>query len=256
MAERQNTIHERLPSATDVSAAAVIRGRFDAVLLDLDGTLVDSAPDLHAAANEVLVAHGRARLSLDSVRRFVGDGIGQLIQRSLAHTGQPIAPEALPAAEALFLKRYMDPDIPHLTRTYAGVHETLGALHRIGLRLAVCTNKRDAAARAVLEQAGIAEHVDAVIGADSAGRQKPDPAHLRAALAALGARPERAVMVGDGPNDAAAAHAVPLPVILVGYGYSARPRAELGAAAVIGDFAELPAALAALAASPPAARPV
>lgn len=216
---------------------------FHGLVLDLDGTLIDSAPDLHAATNLLLAEAGRPPLSLPAVTAMIGDGVATLIERAFAATGAPPAAADMPRLTRRFLDAYQDPAREHLTRAYPGVAETLDRLRAAGLRLAVCTNKIEAAAVAALREVGLADLLDAIVGSDTVPARKPDPAHVRAALDRIGVAPDRAAMVGDGPNDVAAARAAGLPVLLVSYGYGRAPVAALGADRVIERFADLPAAL-------------
>jgi phosphoglycolate phosphatase len=214
----------------------------DALVFDLDGTLVDSVPDLQAALNGMLRELGRPLLSAAAVRGMVGDGVAALVARALAATGG----DALQAAPlARFLELYEAAPAAR-TRPYPGVPKTLQALHRGGCRLAVCTNKPQRLTEAVLEALGLAACFDAVLGGDALPVRKPDPGHVRGALAALGAAPERGVMIGDGENDAAAGRAAGLPVVLMPYGYAHVPLAGLGADALLDRFADLPKVLAGL----------
>lgn len=209
-----------------------------ALVFDLDGTLVDSAPDLAAAVNIVLAERGLPALALAEVKRMVGDGTAALVERALAARGAPFDAPAL----ARFLALY-EGDAATLTRPYPGVPETLGLLCRRGCRLAVCTNKPEQASRLVLSGLGLDGFFAAVLGGDSAPVRKPHPGHVLAAVAALDARPEEAAMIGDNENDAAAARAAAIPVVLMRYGYARQPLEGLGAAALLDDFAALPAVL-------------
>lgn len=220
--------------------------RIEGLVLDLDGTLIDSAPDLHAAANVLLAEAGRAPLSLPAVIGMIGDGMPMLIERAFAATGAPPAAADMPHLARRFLEIYQDPSRDHLTRVYPGVPETLDRLRREGLRLAVCTNKMEAAAVAVLRGLGLADRFDAVVGSDRVPARKPDPAHVLAALERIAVSPRRAALVGDGPNDVAAARGAGLPVVILSYGYSRVPADRLGADRVIDRFCDLPAALAAI----------
>jgi phosphoglycolate phosphatase len=216
-----------------------------ALLLDLDGTLVDSLPDLTAALNALLAAEGRPALAPAQVRTMVGDGVAKLVERGLAATGGVPGPSALKNAVARFTGTY-EAAVAVESRPFPGVPETLAALRTEGWRLAVCTNKLEAASRALVEALGLSTLLDAVAGGDSFAVRKPDPGHLTAILERLGAAPEAAVMVGDSRNDVLAARAAGLPVIVMAYGYGAIPARELGADRVLERFDELPEALRAL----------
>src|SRR4051812_27214903 len=148
----------------------------DAFIFDLDGTLVDSVPDLRAALNEVLRERGRRPLAADEVRRMVGDGVPALVERGLAATGDT---KELEAAEARFLALY-EAAPAALTRAYPGVPETLARLVASGARLGVCTNKPQKATIGVLEGVGIAGFFTAILGGDAVPSKKPDPRHLLA----------------------------------------------------------------------------
>jgi phosphoglycolate phosphatase len=213
-----------------------------ALLFDLDGTLVDSLPDLRAAMNEFLEALGRRPLAADEVRRMVGDGTPALVERGLAATGEAVG---VAAAHADFLRLY-EAAPTRLSRLYPGVPETLAALRRSGARLAVCTNKPQAATLGVLDGLGIGGYFDAVLGGDAVPFKKPDPRHLMAALDRLGAAPGEAAMIGDNENDHAAARAAALPVILMRYGYLRAPADSLAPDAWLDRFADIPEALARL----------
>lgn len=216
-----------------------------AVVFDLDGTLVDSAPDLRVAVNRMLAEHGRRALDLDEVIGMIGDGATKLVERALAAGGGPAGD--LAAHTRRFLDLY-EGNAADATRPYDGVPETLAALRGAGVVLGVCTNKPEKATLEVLRDLDLARWFTAVVGGDSLdGVRKPDPRALLAAVARLGTSPDHAVMVGDNANDVGAARAAGIPVIVRAGGYSRTPAAELGADAVIDAFADLPAALAAVA---------
>lgn len=222
------------------------RRRFDALLFDLDGTLVETAPDLCAALNYCLERAGRPIVSVAEVRHMVGDGARALLRRGLAAAGAP-APEAEVERWFGVLLEHYRAHVAEASHPFEGVPETLDALRAAGARCAVCTNKPIAHTRALLDALDLSGHFEVVLGGDSLPVRKPDPGHLLAALDALQAPPERAVMVGDSANDLMAARAAGVPVVLVSFGYTAVPAAELGPDALIHSFAELPAALARLA---------
>jgi phosphoglycolate phosphatase len=214
---------------------------------DLDGTLVDSVPDLTGALNEVLGERGYPGLTPEEVKPMVGDGVPALVARAVAARGGG-------AAEAnAMLPRYIamyEANATNLTRPYPGVTDTLAALRRRGYRIAVCTNKPQRAAETVLRGLGLASLYDGLAGGDRYPVKKPDPGHLLRLIAELGGSPRRTAMVGDSENDAAAARAAGVPAIIMRYGYARRDPATLGADAVLDHFAELPAVLARLGLTP------
>lgn len=223
------------------------------IIFDLDGTLIDSAADLHQALNAVLVDEGWRPLSLPEVKAIVGDGAAMLVRKALALAGSDAAPpsaDALDAAVRALTPRFLAVYASHaadLTYAYAGVPETLAVLRGRGLALGVCTNKPEQVTRHILRSLGLEVYFGAVIGGDSVdGIRKPDPRHLLAAVDALGGTPAETVMVGDSVNDVAAARGLGVPVIIRAGGYGQVPAGELGADLVIRDFAELPAAIASL----------
>ena len=224
-----------------------IEGAPGNLLLDLDGTLVDSAPDLAGALNRLRAEQGLAALAIAQVTGMVGDGVAKLVERGLPSSGEA-APGGRDCERLVrrFLEIY-EVQLTAETRPYPGVVETLETLAASGWRLGVCTNKPEAASREILVDLGLERFFTAVGGGDSFAERKPAAGHLLATLARMGATPRSAVMVGDSPNDVLSARNAGLPVVVVGYGYSRVPPAELGADAVIERFAELPAALAALA---------
>ena len=209
------------------------------MLLDLDGTLVDSVPDLADALNRLLAKHGQAPLDQAAVAGFVGDGVAALVQRGFAARAL-----AVPAgAVEDFLADYTQHSAER-TRAFPGVPEMLVALRAQGWRLAVCTNKPEAAARAVLDRLGLAPLIDGLGGGDSFAVRKPDPGHLHATLALLGGAASRAVMLGDHANDVVSARAAGMPVIFAGWGYG--PHAMADGAPVAGTAASVPAIAATL----------
>jgi phosphoglycolate phosphatase len=204
------------------------------LLLDLDGTLVDSVPDLAACLNRLMAARRLARFSEAETAAMVGDGARKLVERAFAARGQVADEDGIGA----FLADYG----AHLatdTRAYPGVEATLRAMTESGWRLAVCTNKPEAMARALLAKLGLADLFRAIGGGDSFATRKPDPAHLLATLRATGGMPRRAVMAGDHVNDVLAATGAGLPCIFAGWGYGP-PEMARGAAAVAERFTDLP----------------
>lgn len=208
-------------------------------VFDLDGTLLNSAPDIHAALNRAIATRGLPPYALPEVTAMIGDGVQALVTRALAGRGLPFDPAVLAALMA-------DEAISHARRTapFAGMAEVLDTLARQGWRMAVCTNKPEAAARALLGSLGLAGHFAAVGGGDSFPVRKPDPGHLRATLAAAGGAAESAVMIGDHRNDVLAAAGAGLPCIFAGWGYGTADMAD--GAPVAARPADLPGLLAAL----------
>ncbi len=213
-----------------------------ALVFDLDGTLIDSAPDLLAALNRVLAADGLPPVGLADIKRMVGDGAAMLVKRGFARVGRMLEGAALADRTARYVATY-EAVVADLTRPYPGVPETLALLAGEGYRLGICTNKPAGPARAVLAALGLLDFFATVQGGDSGPVRKPDPGHLHAVLAALAAPAGAAVMIGDSPVDMATARAAGVPVIAFAHGYSRVPVAELGADAVLEDFAALPALL-------------
>lgn len=213
-----------------------------AVVFDLDGTLVDTLPDLHAAVQALLGERGLDAPAAGEVRTMIGDGARRLVERALAWAKAPVDAAGLDAAYRRFLEIYGEAPC-RASRLYAGVEATLATLASSGIRLGVCTNKPQAPTEAILEALAVDGFFAAVVGGDAVARRKPDPAHLLDVLGRLGAAPAAAVMVGDSNNDLASARAAGVACILVDYGYTAIPARELGADRVIGGFAELEAAL-------------
>ncbi|OIQ81005.1 phosphoglycolate phosphatase, chromosomal [mine drainage metagenome] len=209
-----------------------------ALLFDLDGTLVDSLPDMLRAMNVFLAALGRRAVSGQEVGRWVGDGAQALVERALAATGG-LPQGALKSLTADYIACYRGHAAGE-TRPYPGVTAVLEQLHAQGHPMAVCTNKPYDLAIEVLQGLGLLDRFQAVLGGDSLPVKKPDPAPLRAALAAMGAERRRALMVGDTRNDVLAARGAGLPVAVVAFGYGAEDPRGLGGDVLIEDFADLP----------------
>jgi phosphoglycolate phosphatase len=221
--------------------------RRSAVVFDLDGTLVDSAPDIAAAMNAVLAEAGRRTLSVTDIRGMVGDGTAALVTRAFAAASGGAEPaKAFITQQVERFRTVYEARATDETRPYPGVVETLRALDAAGYRMALCTNKPDRPARAILDAFGLSPFIRAVVGGETAPARKPDPRHLEAALGQLGAAPREAVMVGDGANDVMAARALSVPVVLVAFGFSNHAASALAADAVIDRFDQLGEALAGL----------
>jgi phosphoglycolate phosphatase len=204
------------------------------LVFDLDGTLVDSVPDIAAAVNRLLAARKLAPLTTPAIAAMVGDGLHPLIERVFAaHNTTPD-----PAAAEEYLADY-EANVAVDTALFPGMRHTLARLADTGWRLAVCTNKPENAARLLLAALGVDHLFAAIGGGDSFSARKPDPLHLRGTVAAAGGDPSRAVMVGDHSNDVNAAIGCAMPAIFAGWGYG-RPGMEAGAAAICPTPADLP----------------
>jgi phosphoglycolate phosphatase len=217
-----------------------------AIIFDLDGTLIDSAPDIAGALNLLLAEQGRAPLATSAIRAMIGDGSAELVRRAFVATGAALPEDRL----GKIVERYIDIYARHPVTpgcVYPGVRETLKALAAAGIRMGLCTNKPARVVTGLLPALNLAHCFGVVCGGDTLTTRKPDPAPLLWALDRLGLpaieAPARAVMVGDGRNDVLAARAAGVPVVAVSYGYSRVPAAELGADLVINHFSQLPAAL-------------
>jgi phosphoglycolate phosphatase len=212
------------------------------VVFDLDGTLVDSAPDLVATLNVVFARIGLPSIAYAEARNMVGGGARKMIERGLAAEGRHLATAELDRLVRDFIEHYAA-HIAERSRPFAGLEAALDQLAQGGCRLAVCTNKLEWLARRLLDALGLTQRFIVICGADTFGLQKPDPQFLACTIRHAGAGPRRAVMVGDSISDIAMGKAAGIPVIAVDYGYTETPVAELGADRVIGKLADLPSAV-------------
>ncbi len=223
--------------------------RRNIVVFDLDGTLVDSAPDLGRALAHVLSDLGAAAPPIEAMRNWIGGGGRKMVARGLETAGLVLSEAAFEDAVESFLAHYRA-HISDNSEVFSGVHETLAALQGNGVRMGVCTNKKAEYSVQLLADLGLDRFFGGVVlGGDSLAMRKPDGRHVLGVIERLGGTRGQAVMVGDSATDVNAARDAGVPVIAVSFGYSDTPAAELGADAMIDDFADLPAALAAL---PPA----
>jgi phosphoglycolate phosphatase len=211
------------------------------IAFDLDGTLVETAPDLVGALNVLLAQEGLPPLPLAMARNFVGRGARWLIERGFQEAGAPLDTEKGQGLFDRFIAYYLA-HIADQSLPYPGVIAALTALKAAGVKLAVCTNKRTDLSLALLDALNMTALFDAVVGADAAPAPKPDPRHLVAAVSATSGRIERALMVGDAATDAGAARAAGTPLVLVSFGYTEIPAAELAPDILIDHFDQLPAA--------------
>jgi phosphoglycolate phosphatase len=191
-----------------------------AAIIDLDGTMLDTAPDFHIAVNRMRAEFDVAPLSLDTIKLFVGKGTENLIRRVLAvDFGAEDVERRFEPARDSYLQHYEAINGDH-TRVYPGVREGLDALKTKGLRLACVTNKPIAFAAPLLKKMGLHHYFDVVYGGDSLPKKKPDPYPLLQVCADFSLQPRQVVAIGDSSNDAQAAHAAGCRVFNVPYGYN------------------------------------
>jgi len=214
-----------------------------ALIFDLDGTLVDTAPDLLEATNAVLAARGRTPIDPSTLRHMVGFGAQRLIAQAMEATGGPAEAQEMPTLTQIFLDHYTA-HLADFSRPFPGVEATLARLKAGGARLGVLTNKPHALTGPLLEKLGLGDYFAAIYGAGRKEYTKPDPRIFHDVAAELfGGGNGKAVMIGDSITDLQTAQAAGVPCILLSYGYTPVPAAELGADMVLDDFAQLPAAL-------------
>jgi phosphoglycolate phosphatase len=183
-----------------------------AAIFDLDGTLIDSAPDIRAALNRLLILRGMPALDADAVQSMIGDGAKILVERAFAAYGRPAGPMDF----SDFLTDY-EANATVETVAYPGIEAALTALAAGGHGLAICTNKPAGVATSIVQELGLRKFFNCVIGGDSTLYRKPDPRHLAGAVTALGAT--HAVMIGDHKNDIEAARGLEMPSIFAAWGY-------------------------------------
>ena len=209
-----------------------------AVVFDLDGTLVDTAPDILAYLNEMLAELGRPGLELASVHTIIGDGVKSLLLRGLEASGGVPNDLDLDALFHRYLERYTE-EPARQSQPFDGVIDTLDRLKAANIKLGVCTNKPQRPTNRLLSRLGLDRYFGSVIGGDALPVRKPDSAHLKTVLDQLNVKPEHAVLIGDSETDLKTARAAGTPSILVSFGYTPIPAHELGADHVIDHFADL-----------------
>lgn len=210
------------------------------VMFDLDGTLVDSVPDLATAVDRMLVELGREPAGVERVRQWVGNGARVLVRRALAGGLDHSAVCEAESEEAL--ARFLDiyADCHELITLYPGVHELLEALSTAAVELAVVTNKPERFVAPLLEQVGLGGYFRWIIGGDTLPQQKPDPAALLQVMRLAGVSQAQSLFVGDSRTDVLAARAAGVPCVAVSYGYNhGRPVAEEAPQLVVDSLAEL-----------------
>lgn len=211
-----------------------------AVFFDLDGTLVDSAPDIAAAVNELMAEHGLAPHSLEAVRGMIGNGIGTLIERAFGAHGIVLSRRDFRERHETMIDIYAN-NLTRLTTVRPGAARALSAAHAARLRTGVVTNKPEGFSRIVLSHFDLLADLDVVIGGDSGYPKKPSPDMLLAACTACGCRASEAMFVGDSGTDLLAARAADMTCIIVRGGYTDIPAEAIGADGVIDRLDELEA---------------
>ena len=218
----------------------------ETIVFDLDGTLVDTAPDLTAALNAVLIRERLPPIPLEHVRQMVGRGARVLIEKALALHRIPPDPTHTTELVQHFLD-YYEANIAVTSRPFEGMEACVRSLAARGHRIGICTNKPEHLSRKLIGELGLSDLFPVILGADSRPWRKPDPRHLTDTIEALGGRAANAVLVGDSDTDARTARAAGIPVVLVSFGYTETPANELGADAVVDHYRDLEAALVRLA---------
>ena len=222
------------------------------IVFDLDGTLVDSAPDLVSTLNFVLAGEDLPPIAYDDARRMIGGGSRRMVERALVAAGQNVSGAELDRVFRIFIEHY-GAHIADRSRPFPHLESTLPQLAGEGFRLAVCTNKLEWLSVRLLDALNLSRYFAAVCGQDTFGIQKPDPQMLLMTIRRAGGEVERAIMVGDSLTDVCTARAAGVPVIAVDFGYSEVVPVALKADRLISSFTELPHAIAAVTKKAPAA---
>jgi|SRR5665213_3300469 len=218
------------------------------IVFDLDGTLVDTAPDLISALNFVLDREGLPAVPLQSARNMIGAGARKMIERGLEQDGRIAGVEDIDRLTVDFIDYYAA-HIADASRPFEGLEDALDDLEALGCRFAVCTNKLEWLSKRLLDRLGLSSRFAAICGADTFGISKPDPAILRQTLTRAGGELSTAIMVGDAGPDVGVARRAGIPVIGVAFGYTEVPIAELKPDRLIDHMRELPGAVQSLAPS-------
>jgi phosphoglycolate phosphatase len=217
----------------------------ETIVFDLDGTLVDTAPDLIDTLNVVFARENLPAVPYATARNLIGGGARTMIARGIAAEGRTLPVAELDRMFAEFIAHYTDHIADH-SRPFPGAIETLNALAAQHYRLAVCTNKLERLSVLLLRKLGLADRFAAICGQDTFGVQKPDPNMLRRTITAAGGETQRAIMVGDSETDIRTARAAGVPVIAVDFGYSEKPVSEFAPDRMIGHYSQLPGVIAAI----------
>ena len=234
-----------MPGKCDSAGKVYYLPRMTSIIFDLDGTLIDTAPDLIATLNVILTREGFAPVALDEARNAIGAGAKPLLQRGLAKHGNAVSPARLDALYGEYLDYYAAHIADH-SRPFPGLSAALDTLEKDGFTFAVCTNKLEWLSVRLLDQLKLSQRFAAICGQDTFKIAKPNPEVLLRTIAKAGGDASRAIMVGDSNTDILTARAAGIPVIAVDFGYTETPVTELSPDIVISSFDALPAAVKAL----------
>jgi phosphoglycolate phosphatase len=212
------------------------------IVFDLDGTLVDTAPDLIDTLNTILGREGLPHVPFETARLTIGGGARRMLERGLAAAGEPGTAADLDRLFGAFLDHY-EAHIADRSRPFPQVEATLDRLAADGFRLAICTNKLERLSLRLLDALGLAARFAAICGQDTFGIQKPDPEVLLRTIERAAGAPERAIMVGDSAIDIRTAQRANIPVIAVDFGYTDVPVSELAPDRIVSSFRQLPGAI-------------
>lgn len=212
------------------------------IVFDLDGTLIDTAPDLIHTLNFILTKHGLPAVPYDDARPLIGGGARTMIERALALEGRNSSTAAVDALYTAFIAHYAE-HIADRSRPFPELEPALDRLAATGHRLAVCTNKLEWLSKRLLDALRLSERFAAICGQDTFGVQKPNPEIFRQTVVRAGGEPQRAIMVGDSATDIRTGRAANVPVVAVDFGYTDVPIATLRPDRVISSFTELAVAI-------------
>lgn len=215
------------------------------IVFDLDGTLIDTAPDLVDTLNLILSREGLAPVSYDQARTMIGGGARTMIARGIEAEGRTVVATDLDRLFGEFIAHYSQ-HIADRSRPFPGLVDALDDLQAAGFRFAVCTNKLERLSRLLLDALKLSSRFATICGQDTFGVQKPDPEVLRRTIAAASGSLQHAVMIGDSLTDIRTARAAGVPVIAVDFGYSERPVSDYAPDRIISHFGQLPAAITAV----------
>lgn len=240
MSELRIEIAGAPPHTFDRRTGSQHAGATRLAVFDLDGTLVDTAPDLAASLNHCLRSAGLPEQPVEAVRPHAGKGVRVMLERAYESAGLRLHGAAMDEQFGCFLAHYEAHIADHST-PFPGALDALDRLEQAGVTLAICTNKTEHLAKLLIAALGLSDRFAAICGADTFARRKPDPAHLLGTIAQAGGQPEAAVMIGDTDIDMQAARACALPSILVDFGYEADDAARCAATRIIRSFDDLDA---------------